>query len=111
MKQPEALAIDPEVMAVAEAQAAKDRDLVAHLADLKTATEQVRDTRQEVIDVEENEDIEPAPRYVMNRRERRQQVQFYANLLAQTERQVPTRNATIIPRSERRRQKQQRSRK
>jgi hypothetical protein len=53
----------------------------------------------------------PEPVHVpMNRKERRSQVKFYARMLAETERQTPVVNATIIPRSQRRRRPGQKGR-
>lgn len=82
-----------------------DSELAEALADIKTATEQVRENR--VTEVSS----EPVVRIKLNRAERRAQVKFYASMLASTERQTPVINPTIISRADRRRQKQQRSHK
>lgn len=79
-----------EELALAQAQADKDLDLLA------AASAKAREKRVEP---------EPVTERHMNRAERRAQVKYYAKLLAETERQEPIRNATIIPRAKRRRQK------
>lgn len=97
MEQPEATAtLDPEVMAVAEAQAAKDLELLQALNARKAEAQE-----QEPITITTDE----PQRVPLNRAERRAQVKLYATILASTERQVPVVNPTIIPRRERRRRK------
>jgi hypothetical protein len=92
---PDVPGITPEAMALAEEAAAKDGEL---LAQLTAAREKVTENR--VIP-----NVEATPRRVMNRADRRAQVQAYARILAMTERQEPVVNPTIIPKSARRRRK------
>lgn len=85
----------PLAQFLAEAQAAKDAELMASLKAKRGAPQPM----QEPITI--TTDARPK----MNRAERRQQVKLYAMVLAGTEKQTPVRNPTIIPRSQRRRRK------
>lgn len=85
-----------EAMAVAEALAAKDRELLANLKDLRAAVQVAEQGK------DEDRPVEPT-RMPMNRHQRRQRVAQYAAVLAASERQAPVVNPTIIPRSKRRR--------
>jgi hypothetical protein len=98
VEQPEATAtLDPEVMAVAQAQAEKDLELLAALQ----ARKEEGLEEQEPFTITTDEPV----RVPLNRAERRAQVKLYAAILASTERQTPIVNPTIIPRRERRRKK------
>lgn len=87
---------EDRAMALAEAQAAKDRELLASLNE--------RSTKEPVPQAAEQAEVveQPKPK-PMNRAERRQQVAYYAKALAASERQTPIVNPTIIPKNKRRR--------
>ena len=102
--QQEPIEVTTDVMALAEAQALKDAELLAALQERK------REVKERILaEVGEAEAAAPAPaapvRIPMNRAQRRAQVRMYARLLAATERQQPVVNPTIIPKSARRRRK------
>jgi len=82
--------LEDAMLALAQAQAKKDADLMASL--------QERDKDQP-------KPIRPEPvkRVPLNRAQRRAQVKQYARLLTLTERQEPVVNPTIIPKAKRRR--------
>lgn len=108
--QQEAFEVSTDVMALAEAQALKDAELMAALAERKAAKKSEASglILDAVADAEEKH-ARPAPVKVpMNRAQRRAQVKFYAKLLAETERQTPIVNPTIIPKSARRQRKNSR---
>lgn len=98
--------LPPEVLEAAQRQADADKEL---LAQLQARTAELDAAKQEamtiVTDHEVDEDDVPVRRPTMNRAQRRQQVRFYAQLLAETEKQAPYVNPTIIPRASRRRRK------
>jgi len=98
MRQPDPVLLDEDVQARAEAMAAEDRKL---LDMLKEQTAEWREKNRPT--------PEPEPVVHLNRAERRTQVKMYAQLLAETEKQTPVRNATIIPRAARRRRKAHRA--
>lgn len=81
-------------LALAQAQAKKDADLMEALKDRP---------KPKVIEA-----VAATPRILMNRAQRRAQVKAYSRVLAMTERQVPVVNPTIVPKSKRRRQPGQR---
>lgn len=82
------------IRARAEEQAAADMALLVKLQERDGAQPE-----QEPINV-----VTPE-RMPMNRAERRQQVALYARVLADSERQAPVVNPTIIPKSKRRRRR------
>lgn len=88
--------------AIAEAQAAKDREFLDALRK-RQVSEVILDetsTAEGVADA-----VAVAQRMPMNRAERRTRVKFYAKVLAESERQVPYVDPTIVPRYQRRRRK------
>lgn len=89
--------IPDEAMALAEEAAAKDRALLADIKLMAKHTKRVADEKPK-----------QPERNPMNRAERRAQVKVYAAVLAMSERQTPVINPTIVPRAQRRRQKQHR---
>lgn len=94
--------MDTAALAIAEEQAEKD---AAMLAALQEKWEQWDEKTAALAEQIEPEAPEVRP---LNRAERRAQVAFYAMVLAGGNKQTPVRNATIIPRAERRRRKQHR---
>ena len=98
---PETVAEQADLFAIAEAQAEKDLELLRALNARK-------DNEQEpfVITTDDTEATEESiiePRVPMNRAERRQQVKLYALLLREGEKQRPYVAPTVIPKSKRRR--------
>lgn len=96
-----------EAQAIAEEQAAKDAALMAVLQEKRRVA---KDTVLDMVhSAEDEEDQQPftvtMDRAPMNRAQRRAQVQQYARILAETERQTPVVNPTIIPKSARRQRK------
>lgn len=92
---------ESEVQKIARQQAEGDLALLAALAERKASGNEPT-----LADVAEQEEFKVTQRVPMNRRERRMQVQLYASLLAQSERQTPEVNSTIRPKSKRRRRRQ-----
>lgn len=127
MDQPETAASTPteEALAVAQAQAAKDLELLqaVNAARAKVKEQEPITINGKVahhidesgvpvdedgfpLELTEVPDAEPVvTRMPMNRADRRAQVKLYARILAETERQTPVVNPTIIPRSQRRKRK------
>lgn len=85
--------MDESTQAIAEAQAAKDREFLEALKARPSAP---------IEEVVEAIDLTPPK---MNRAQRRERVKLYAMVLAEAERQAPFVADTIIPRSARRRRK------
>ena len=101
----------PEALALAEEAAAKDRELLADLKAMRKATKKVREAAHgpDEDDVLDTPVVEREPEPVLNRAQRRQQVKFYASVLAAGNKQKPYRDPTIVPRGARRRLKKGRT--
>lgn len=102
--------ISEEAHAMAVEAAQKDAALMADLQEKRRiAKEQVLDLVAEGEDAAEQEAFTVNTGHVpMNRAQRRAQVKFYAAMLAETERQTPVVNPTIVPKSARRLRKNSR---
>lgn len=92
-------ALSAEEVDVAErwAEFSKDLPSAEGVVDLDAAEQ------EPMVITTDNPDLMEERRIPMNRAQRRQQVRLYAMLLANTERQRPVVNPTIIPKSKRRR--------
>lgn len=86
-----------DLIAIAEAQAAKDRELLAAMDAKRQAVK--AEQAQFVIETDNPDLMEDRTPVPMNRAQRRQRVREYAKLLAFTERQTPVVNPTIIPKN------------